>query len=305
MSRVVFFMCWVAASATVGHAQTAMPTADSIPQGRLEMLEMESRVFGNTRYLRVWLPIGYDDPENAGRSYPVLYLNDGQNLFDASTALFGSDEWQVDEVTQDLQRAGRIRPIVVVGIDNAGRRGRAREYLPYPDEFLDPPEPDPQGQRYGDFLAEEVIPLVERHFRVERRREGRALGGSSYGALAAMYVAISRPDVFSCLLLESPSFYVHDNQILRDAAAADLNLYRVYLGVGTNELALADCPEHPGNAEAVDGVRRIADILHRAGLREREQVKVVVEECAVHSEAAWARRLPSALEFLFRSGPAR
>lgn len=277
--------------------------ADTIPQGRLEVLEMQSRVFGNTRQLRVWLPIGYDEPANMGRSYPVLYLNDGQNLFD-STATFGSSRWQVDVIAADLQRAGRIQPIVVVGIDNAGKRGRAREYLPYPDEFLRPPEPDPQGRFYPDFLAEDVIPFVERRFRVERRRAGRTLGGSSYGALAAAFVAVSRPDLVSSLLLESPSFYVDDDHILRDAAGSDLDLDRVYLGVGTNELALPGCPEHPGNAEAVDGVRRMASILHTAGLREGEQTRVIVEECAVHSETAWAGRIPAALEFLFPSGPA-
>lgn len=297
--RIAFLLYAIAGSATVGHAQPVAAPGCSIPQGRLEIVDMESRVFGNTRHLRVWLPIGYDEPENGDRFYPVLYLNDGQNLFDASTALFGSGEWQVDEVASELQRLGRIPPIVVVGIDNAGRRGRAREYLPYPDEFLDPPEPDPLGRLYGDFLAEDVIPFVERRFRVDQHRGGRTLGGSSYGALVAMYVAISHPGLFSSLLLESPSFYVDDDHILRDAAAAALDLDRIYLGVGTNELALAGCPDHPGNAEAVNGVRRMVSILHGVGLREGERVKVVVEECAVHNNAAWARRLPSALEFLF------
>lgn len=294
-------LLWMAGSATAGQAQTAT-VPDSNPRGRLQMLELTSRVFGNTRLLRIWLPIGYDDPENRTRSYPVLYLNDGQNLFDSSTALFGSGEWQVDETAADLQRAGRIRPLVIVGIDNAGRRERAREYLPYPDAFLRPPEPDPQGRLYDEFLAQDVIPLVEQRFRVERRREGRALGGSSYGALVAVSVAVSRPDLFASLLLESPSFYVDDHHIFRDAASAGLRLARVYLGVGTNELGLEGCPEHPGNAEAVNGVRRMADLLHAAGLRDGQQVSVVVEECAVHNEAAWARRFPSALQFLF---PAR
>lgn len=297
--RTAFLLWWIAGSAAGCHAQPGAAPGDSLPQGRLEAVEMESRVFGNTRHLRVFLPIGYGEPGNEDRSYPVLYLSDGQNLFDASTALFGSGEWQVDEVASELQRTGRIPPIIVVGIDNAGRRGRAREYLPYPDEFLDPPEPDPMGRLYGAFLAEDVIPFVERRFRVDKHRGGRTLGGSSYGALVAMYVAISRPDLFSSLLLESPSFYVDDDHILRDAAAADLDLDRVYLGVGTNELALVGCPDHPGNAEAVDGVRRMASILRGAGLREGVHVKVVVEECAVHNEGAWARRLPSALEFLF------
>lgn len=110
----------------------------------------------------------------------------------------------------------------------------------------------------------DVIPLVERRFRVERLSDGRALGGSSYGALVAVHAAISRPDLFSELLLESPSFYVDDNPIVPDAAAADLHLDRVYLGVGTNELALPGCPEHQGNTEAVESP---ADGRHAPPLR--------------------------------------
>ena len=284
-------------------AVTCAPSSPGFPveseHDRVQILELESETFGNSRFLRVRLPPGYEAEENRDRRYPVLYLNDGQNLFDAEAAIFSASEWRVDETVAELERLHRIEPIVVVGIDNAGRRGRAREYLPYPDESLVPPEPDPQGSRYDEFLAGEVIPFVEQRFRVRRGREGRALGGSSYGALVAVHVAISRPDLFSGLLLESPSFYVDDDHVLRDAAAADLHLDRVYLGVGTNELALPECPEHPDNAEAVAGVRRMAAILEAAGL-DYDRLKVVVEDCAVHGEAAWAKRLPAALEFLYR-----
>ncbi len=193
-------------------------------QGELHTVELESEVFGNARYLRVWTPPGYADPENRDRRYPVVYLNDGQNLFDAGTALFGTEEWRVDETASALITEGRVPPFVVVGIDNAGRRGRAREYLPYPDEFLEPPEPDPMGSSYDEFLADEVLPFVEARFRVARDSEDRVLGGSSYGALVALHVVLERPDLFSRLLLESPSFYVDDDHVLRDAAAADLRL---------------------------------------------------------------------------------
>ena len=285
-----------------GTAPGAPPSSGAsvdVDHGRLRVLELESETFGNSRFLRVRLPLGYDADENRDRHYPVLYLNDGQNLFDAQAAIFSASEWRVDETTAELEGLRRIEPIVVVGIDNAGRRGRAREYLPYPDESLVPPEPDPQGDRYDEFLAGEVIPFIEQRFRVRRDREGRVLGGSSYGALVAVHVAISRPDLFSGLLLESPSFYVDGDHVLRDAAAADLDLDRVYLGVGTNELALPGCPEHPDNSEAVTGVRRMAAILEAAGLDD-ERLKVVIEDCAVHGEAAWAKRLPAALEFLYR-----
>ena len=84
--------------------------------------------------------------------YPVLYLNDGQNLFSAETSVFGSDEWRVDETVAALIGEGTISPIIVVGIDNAGRRGRANEYLFYPDAFLDPPLENPPWPGLSGFL---------------------------------------------------------------------------------------------------------------------------------------------------------
>src|SRR5579871_5610099 len=96
--------------------------------GDLRIHEFSSRIFHNTRFLRVWLPPGYDDPQNSERGYPILYLNDGQNLFEAGTS-FNGVEWQVDETADRLIRAGIVAPMIIVGIDNAGR-DRIREYMP-------------------------------------------------------------------------------------------------------------------------------------------------------------------------------
>src|SRR5579863_1731511 len=97
--------------------------------GDLRLHEFRSRIFRNTRFLRVWLPPEYDDAENSERHYPVLYLNDGQNLFEAAVA-FGGVEWQVDETVDRLIREGAVPPMIVVGIDNAGKN-RIREYMPH------------------------------------------------------------------------------------------------------------------------------------------------------------------------------
>jgi predicted alpha/beta superfamily hydrolase len=267
-------------------------------QGHLEELELESRIFGNTRKVRIWLPDNYNDVDSQTSHYPVLYLNDGQDLFDADMTVYGTPEWQVDETLSSLIGDSAIEPIIVVGIDSAGRKGRAREYLPYPDEFLTPPEPSPLGKLYASFLELEVLPLVESKYRVRSGRDYRTLGGSSYGALIALHVALSRPNLFGRLLLESPSFYVDDDHVLNDAAQSTLSIDRVYLGVGTNELGLDDCGKHPGNSEAVEGVRRLSQILISGGMR-TDQLHVVIEPCAVHSQSAWARRLPAALRFLY------
>src|ERR1700687_1927834 len=108
--------------------------------GDLRLHELESRIFGNTRWLRVWLPPGYDDADNKDRHYPIFYLNDGQNLFDPGTAYIGV-EWQIDETADRLIREETIPPMIFVGIDNA-TKDRAREYLPY--RAFNPPIMRPQ-----------------------------------------------------------------------------------------------------------------------------------------------------------------
>src|SRR5579864_7636050 len=136
----------------VTQAQAVKPN-DSVT-GDLRLHEFHSRVFRNTRMLRVWLPPRYDAPGTDTRQYPVLYLNDGQNLFDRATA-FGGVEWQVDETADRLIRQEVIPPLIIVGIHNA-QSDRIREYLPY--RSFNPPVMRPRGKRYPDFVMNEVMP---------------------------------------------------------------------------------------------------------------------------------------------------
>jgi predicted alpha/beta superfamily hydrolase/sugar lactone lactonase YvrE len=263
----------------------------------LRLVSFPSKVFANTRTLRVLLPRGYDAPENRNRRYPVLYLNDGQNLFDSTTATLNPQEWRVDETVDSMIAAGTLPPLIVVGIDNAGRRGRFREYFPWVDEFLQPPEPDPRGRDYPAFLVEEVVPFIESRFRVMPGAAHRALGGSSAGALAALYAVAKRPGVFGGLLVESPSLYVDDYHILRELRARSLP-QRFFLGVGTNESNRDACDSAAAQGQLVSDVQRLSATLRQAGVR-ASNIRLVVTPCGRHDERAWAARLPSALEFLF------
>jgi enterochelin esterase-like enzyme len=161
--------------------------------GDLEIVRFESKVFPAQRNLRILLPAGYRLPENRHRRYPVLYLNDGQNLFDVCTSQFTGEEWRVDETVDDLIAHGTISPIIVVGIDNGGKRWRPREYLPYIDDTLAPPEPNPEGKLYPRFLLEEVVPFVETQYRALSGAGNRTLGGASYGAGIAFYTVVEHP----------------------------------------------------------------------------------------------------------------
>jgi predicted alpha/beta superfamily hydrolase len=267
--------------------------------GELRLHQLESRVFGNVRTLRVLVPDRYDAPENRGRRYPVLYLNDGQNLFDVSTSVLNPMEWRVDETVHALVGSGRVPPLIVVGIDSAGRRGRFREYFPWVDEYLQPPEPDPQGKRFPSFLVDEVIPFIETRYRVLANGNSRGLGGSSAGVLAAIYAAITRPGVFGRLLIESPSIYVDDAHILKEAAGVETWPERIYVGAGTNESGRPRCdPNDSAEPELIRDVRRFERLLHDRRVAP-DRIRVIVTPCAVHNESAWAARLPAAVTFLY------
>lgn len=220
----------------------------------------------------------------------VLYLNDGQNLFDPARA-FAGNSWRVAETVDWLAAERRIPPILVVGIDH-GEARRAREYLPVEDE-RNPFARRPLGRQYVDFVTREVVPFVERTYQVSRRISARAFGGSSYGAVAALLAVLERPGTFGRLLLESPSLYVGNRIMLRKARRAPRWPARVYLGVGTAETSKADV-----NRETVENVRVLESILQDAGLGPK-RLKVVVQEGATHSEGAWAGRFGEALTFLF------
>jgi predicted alpha/beta superfamily hydrolase len=261
--------------------------------GDIRFHQLYSKVFQNTRTIRVLLPPAYDIAENKNKRYPVLYLNDGQNLFDAKTSTFNQMEWGVDEAVNDLTIRGKVSPMIVVGVDNAGRKQRSKEYLPYQDEFLQPPEPSPEGKKYPDFLIGEVMPFINERYRTEVGPENTGLGGSSYGAAVALYTAIMRPGIFGRLLLESPSIYISDEQLIKDSNKVKLWPRKVYLAIGTKETG-----EDLGDREAVGLIRKLETIMRRAGLR-KERLLVVIDEGGIHREDAWARRLPSALGFLF------
>ena len=196
----------------------------------------------------------------------MLYLNDGQNLFDAATSTFTGREWRVDETVRELTATGSIPPIVVVGIDHGGRRERFREYFPWVDRFLDPPEPDPQGARYPAFLVDEVIPFVEARYRVAREPEQRGIGGSSAGGLAAINAVVTRPGVFGRLLVESPSIYVDDAHILKAAAGVTTWPSRIALGAGTAEGAPRACDTARQDGA---GSRRRSPPIHRGVAQRR------------------------------------
>lgn len=277
--------------------KTESQVADVVPgviraasaTGDLRLHPFRSRVFHNSRFLRVWLPPGYDDPSNDDRRYPVLYLNDGQNLFESATSFTGV-EWQADETADRLIREGTIPPLMIVGLDNAGK-SRIREYMPH--RTLHPVMLRAQGSRYPTFLIKEVMPFVARNYRAAAGPENTGLGGSSLGALIALYTVAVRPGMFGRLLIESPSLWASNRQFIKESHRVKRWPQRVFLATGTAEAGRKDRDQ-----SVVDDVRELAGILRRAGLDDK-RLKLVIEDGATHHESAWARRFPEGLTFLF------
>ena len=192
--------------------------------------DFRSAVLGTTRRVWVYLPPRYAaEPE---RRFPVLYLQDGQNVLDGATAFLAGKEWEVDETVERLAGEGRIEPLVVVAVDNGGER-RAFEYLP----TRDPRVGDGGGaDLYGRMLVEELKPWVDGRYRTKAGREDTGIAGSSFGGILSLYVGLRHPEVFGRIAALSTSVWVDDRFIVRfvDALPAKPDT-RVWTDIGTSE----------------------------------------------------------------------
>lgn len=221
---------------------------------------------GAPRKVSLLLPPGY---HTSDKRYPVLYMQDGQNLFDAAAAYAGS-EWRVDETFAELAQEGI--EAIVVGIDHAGE-DRITEYNPFGSG---------KGDLYLDWLFGLLKPHVDEHFRTRPARDATFLAGSSMGGLIALHAMLTRPHLLAGVAALSPSLWMHRFAVLDEVRRADLARARLYVDYGTRE----------------QSAQPIFRALRDRGLHEGEQFCFVREEGGQHNEAAWARRLPTALRFL-------
>lgn len=242
------------------------------------------------RDLLVWLPPGYDDPANRERRYPVLYLQDGQNLFEKHPGI--PAEWRADETATELVKAGEVEPLIIVGIPHAGPY-RISEYVTQPGLRGQ----EPHGDDYVRWLIERVMPRVDGAFRVARGPEQTAIGGASLGGLVALHAGTRHPEVFGKVLAESPSLVFDGKPILQaEFGAVERWPGRIYIAIGGKE-ASADPSMDRANLEHVHAVKGLNAALK--GKLSPDALLMVIEPEAGHTEEAWARRFPAALRFLF------
>jgi predicted alpha/beta superfamily hydrolase len=277
----------------VTHAQTAPAVAcKPTVSGDLRLHTLKSAIFGNERKIRVLLPEGYGDAANKDRRYPVLYLLDGQNVFDACLSDLSHHEWGADETVRKLVAEKKIPPLIVVGVDHAGK-DRAREYLPYKDFTGNPDMDEPAGKQFPDFMTREVMPLVDGQYRTLKGPPNTGIGGSSYGGVASLYALLAKPNTFGYGLIESPTLWVGMGQLVRDTNPLVVMPQKVFVGFGGKE---ASEPKY--NDKMVSLIRQVETNFRAAGYDD-SNFRFVVDPEAEHTEAAWAKRLPGALTFLF------
>jgi predicted alpha/beta superfamily hydrolase len=238
------------------------------------------------RPVSVWLPPGY--AREADRRYPVLYLHDGQNLFDPATA-FGGVPWGVGETADRLIRAGEVEPLILVGVGNTP--DRLKEYGPHESR---PGEWD-LARAYGRFLTGELKPTIDATYRTRPEPVHTGVGGSSMGGLISLFLCRWYPEVFGKCLAMSPSLWWDRELALRTFAGntAWLRNARVWLDMGGREGGT------PAAQRAnVRRARRLARMFPRHGLP-TEAFRYREDLDAGHDERAWGYRFAEALPFLF------
>jgi len=258
--------------------------------GTLKVLkDVPSPQLGNVRDLLVLLPPSWQEE---GRRWPVLYMQDGQNLFDPATSFAG--EWGVDETMAKLSKDGI--EAIVVGIPNTGHQ-RLDEYSP----FHDPRLGGGKGEAYLDFLVSTVKPLVDAGFPTEPGRESTGILGSSMGGLISLHAFFRRPDVFGLCGALSPAFWFARGALFDAVRSAPLVPGRIYLDTGTREIGRLPFRRPFRRNSAAE----MHALLRRKGYQDGVDVRYVAEKGGEHNEAAWRRRLPGALRFLLGPRPKR
>lgn len=248
-----------------------------------------SKLLQRDRDIVVYLPPGYTRQKS--KRYPVLYLNDGQNLFDGATSFIPGKEWRIDETAQALISSRKIEPLIIVGINNAGKE-RINEYTPVADPKY---KMGGNADLYGHMLVEELKPFIDSNYRTLKDAGHTGLGGSSLGGLVTLYLGLKYPNVFGKLAIVSPSVWFANKQIVSYVTELETKpRVRIWMDMGTKE---GDTPEEA--KRAVADARLLRDTLIKKGWRLGRAFKYSEAEGAEHNESAWAARVEPILSFLF------
>ncbi len=244
-----------------------------------------SRGLRNCRDVVVWLPPGYGAPR---RRHPVVYFQDGQNIFDPRTAFLGN-AWHAGERAAELIRAGVITAPIMVGVSNTGFN-RMNEYAPTPAEFSgwdgEKCQSTGDARRYARFFVHELKPFIDARYFTLHGAPHNAVVGSSMGGLVSLYFALWHPRVFGHIAALSPSVWWDNRTVIREFARLRKKpAVRLWLDMGTAE---------PGR----EGVQILRDTLVGRGWKLGGDLQYLEVPGAEHSEAAWAARIGEVLKWI-------
>ena len=233
--------------------------------------------FNRTRRIWIYLPPQYSDTT---KRFPVMYMHDGQNLFDRATSFSG--EWQIDETLNNLANAGD-KGCIVVGIDNGGA-DRIGELSPWKNTRYGGGD----GGKYAKFMVETLKPYIDANFRTKSDRLNTAVGGSSLGGLETMFAAAEYQNVFSKALVFSPSFWFSDSCFIQARLKGKQFTMRYYFMSGTTE-----------DADMVPQMQQMVSVLRGLGYTD-DELKIGTKTDGQHSEWFWAREFGDGYKWLFR-----
>lgn len=252
-----------------------------IRPGRLERIaDFTSKHLGAPRFVTVYLPPNYDSQPD--RRYPVLFMHDGQNLFDADRAFVPGQHWRISEAADMAIGERTAAPMIIVGIDH-GSTARIDDYTP---TAVAKHSGSGKAELHARMLFEELKPLIDARYRTIADDTG--VGGSSLGGLISMWLALKHADVVRRALVMSPSVWWDDRVLLREVDAFQgPSRPRIWLDVGGRE-----------GPDTLRDARELAKRLRAKGWSDGI-LHFHEDRRGDHSERAWARRVRQALEFLY------
>lgn len=228
-----------------------------------------------SRRIWIYLPPGYSTSKN---KYPVLYMHDGQNLFDNFTSYAG--EWGVDEYLDSIFKSGQ-KEVIVVGVDN-GLSKRMNEYNPWEFQNFGKGE----GDQYVDFMVKDLKPFIDKHYRTLKNKQNTYIAGSSMGGLISLYAVLKYPGVFGGAGIFSPAFWTAsgiDSAVIENAKRTNSRLF-FYAGGKEGDSMIPD-------------MKRIEKEIKSHSV---SPLKEIIDPDAHHNEAAWRKYFPAFYEWVIQ-----
>jgi len=242
----------------------------------------KSSTLAQIRAVAVYLPAAYEsDPL---RHFPVMYLHDGQNLFDPELSYVKGSTWRAGETADRLTEEGKIEPLILIGVANVGV-GRIAEYTPFADHRLGGGE----GPQFAQAIVDGMLPSIASRYRVATGRDNTGIGGSSLGGLLSLWMGFHYPEIFGRVAALSPSLWWAKRHMLTESGFLEITQRpRIWLDMGLEE----------GFAHVRD-TDLLARTLEHKGWQSGRDLRYRRIRHGIHSETAWADRFGEVLEFLF------